>query len=608
MVIQHERQGNFTEPDESKILVNAAKSNKPASGSKPPRNCTFCGKDNHFVENCFKKNGVPPHMKKYASANAATEGASSEPIAATPPSISQEQYDKLMSLLQHSNLASTSASTSSVKVGSSMVTDHTSMIHKGISHSLHNACVLGTWIIDSGASHHICSSLSWFQSYIEINPINITLPNGNFAIAKLSGTVQFSPQFVITNVLFVPNFSINLIAVSKLCQSPHYIVNFTNSHCIIQDKKNLKMIGSADEHDGLYHLKLTDKVAHVASIDGSNHKSIPKSALWHFRLGHPSHLRLASLHNKFPYVTADPNGICDVCHLAKHKKLPYNTSFNKAAHAYDVIHFDIWGPISIKSFHHHSYFLTAVDDYSRYTWIVLMKSKAETRNHVINLIKMIQTQFNHQVKIVRSDNGPEFLMNEFYASKGILHQTSCVESPQQNGRVERKHQHILNIARALLYHSNLPKTFWSYAVLHATYIINRISTPVLQNKSPYEMLYQSFPNLHELKVFGSLAYASTLNINRSKLSPRGRKCVFLGYKQGVKGSILFDLDCKTIFISRNVTHFDHILPYTTNNSSIHWHYHSTFDSTPSENHTPADPANDLTIKPLTTLLTDLHYQ
>ncbi|CAJ2651582.1 unnamed protein product [Trifolium pratense] len=364
------------------------------------------------------------------------------------------------------------------------------------------------------------------------------------------------------------------------------------------------MIGSAEEHDGLYHLKLTDKVAHVASIDGSNHKSIPKSALWHFRLGHPSHLRLASLHHKFPYVIADPNGICDICHLAKHKKLPYNTSFNKAAHAYDVIHFDIWGPISIKSFHHHSYFLTAVDDYSRYTWIVLMKSKAETRNHVMNLINMIQTQFNHKVKIVRSDNGPEFFMTEFYASKGILHQTSCVESPQQNGRVERKHQHILNIARALLYHSNLPKNFWSYAVLHATYIMNRMPTPVLQNKSPYEILHQSLPDLHDLKVFGSLAYASTLTIHRTKLSPRGRKCVFLGYKQGVKGSILFDLNSKTIFVSRNVTHFDHILPYTTNNSSIHWHYHSTFDSTPSKTITPSEPVNDSPMETFTTLQSD----
>jgi IS30 family transposase len=75
--------------------------------------------------------------------------------------------------------------------------------------------------------------------------------------------------------------------------------------------------------------------------------------------------------------------------------------------------------------------LTAVDDCSRYTWIVLMKSKAETRQHVVNLIKMIKNQYNHSVKTIRSDNGPEFLMHDFYSSHGILHQTSCVESPQQ---------------------------------------------------------------------------------------------------------------------------------------------------------------------------------
>ncbi|MCI76186.1 retrovirus-related Pol polyprotein from transposon TNT 1-94, partial [Trifolium medium] len=64
MAIQFECQGHFPEVDDSKILVNAAKSGKPSSGSKSsPRNCTLCGKDNHFVENCFKKYGVPPHMK-----------------------------------------------------------------------------------------------------------------------------------------------------------------------------------------------------------------------------------------------------------------------------------------------------------------------------------------------------------------------------------------------------------------------------------------------------------------------------------------------------------------------------------------------------------------
>jgi transposase InsO family protein len=85
-----------------------------------------------------------------------------------------------------------------------------------------------------------------------------------------------------------------------------------------------------------------------------------------------------------------------------------------------------------------------------------MKNKAETRQHVKNLITMIKTQFNHLVKIVRSDNGPDFLMHDYDSSLGILHQTSCVETPQQNGRVERKHQHLLNIGRALLFQSNLP--------------------------------------------------------------------------------------------------------------------------------------------------------
>jgi hypothetical protein len=463
MVLQHERQNNLTPSDESLALINAAKSGKSKQGS---RVCTFCGKDNHTVDNCFKKHGVPPHLKKCqvtGDANiansAAIEGGKHDSIAVTPPSISQEQYDQLLHLLQVSNLAQSSASASSNQVGSSKVHDPTSGLHKGISSSSYNAYILGNWILDSGASHHICISLNWFQSYIEISPINIKLPNGNFAIAKYSGTVSFSPQFTITNVLYVPEFSVNLLAVSKLCQSTHCSVQFLDSQCLIQDPKSLRMIGSAREHEGLYYLNLADKIAHVTTIDGSHLPTIPKEALWHFRLGHLSHSRITRLHTKFPYVIIDQNGVCDICHLAKQKKLPYSSSFNKADAAYDVIHLDIWGPISIKSIHGFSYFLTAVDDYSRFTWIILMKNKSETRQHVVNLVKMIKTQHNHDVKIIRSDNGPEFLMHEFYSSHGILHQTSCVESPQQNGRVERKHQHVLNVARALLYQSNLPKHF-----------------------------------------------------------------------------------------------------------------------------------------------------
>jgi hypothetical protein len=203
-----------------------------------------------------------------------------------------------------------------------------------------------------------------------------------------------------------------------------------------------------------------------------------------------------------------------------------------------------------------------------------MKHKYETRQHVIDFIKMIEVQHNSHVKTVRSDNGIEFLMPQFYSSKGIIHQTSCVETPEQNGRVERKHQHLLNVGRALLFQANLPKIFWSYVVQHATYIINRIPSSVLKNKSPYELMHHEQPKIENLKVFGSLAYASTQTAHRSKLDPRARKCLFLGHKPGVKGAVLFDLHSKTIFLSRNVTHHDHILPYKSSPNQPSWEYHT----------------------------------
>jgi len=81
-------------------------------------------------------------------------------------------------------------------------------------------------------------------------------------------------------------------------------------------------------------------------------------------------------------------------------------------------------------------------------------------------------------------------MHEFFASKGIIHQTTCIETPEQNGIVERKHQHLLNVTRALLFQSNLPVVFWCFAIQHATFLINYMPTLLLNNATPYERLHK----------------------------------------------------------------------------------------------------------------------
>jgi len=83
-----------------------------------------------------------------------------------------------------------------------------------------------------------------------------------------------------------------------------------------------------------------------------------------------------------------------------------------------LIHVDIWGPYLISSIHGHKYFLTIIDDYSRYTWIFPLKQKSEVVKVLENFVVIVQTQFETTIKIIRSDNETEFVMTNFFVNKG----------------------------------------------------------------------------------------------------------------------------------------------------------------------------------------------
>lgn len=109
-----------------------------------------------------------------------------------------------------------------------------------------------------------------------------------------------------------------------------------------------------------------------------------------------------------------------------------------------------------------------------------------------------------------SDNALEFddsSCKEFFGKQGIVHQTSCVDRPQHNGRVERKRMNILETSRALRFQAGLPLKYWRKCILTAVHIINSLSIETLKNHTPYENLFNKKPSYNHLKAFGCLAFA-----------------------------------------------------------------------------------------------------
>nr|KAJ0198111.1 hypothetical protein LSAT_V11C700366270 [Lactuca sativa] len=177
---------------------------------------------------------------------------------------------------------------------------------------------------------------------------------------------------------------------------------------------------------------------------------------------------------------------------------------------------------------------------------------------------MVIVQFGKHIKRVRSDNGGEFTSNhmlQFYNEHGILLETTCPHTPQQNGVVERKHIHFLETAHETRFEANLPNRFWGECILTAAYIINRLPSKVIKNKTPYEIVWNQKPQYDHMQVLGCLAYYRNTDTKGEKFENKGKPGVFLGYPQGTKGYKIYDIESRKIIISREVLFHESTLPF-----------------------------------------------
>jgi hypothetical protein len=183
-------------------------------------------------------------------------GSSTETSSIPSTNISQEKYDKLLSLLQQVNLlpAAPPSSANHIHTPSPSTFFNTSGISSIFSCSLQSKSDL--WLLDSGANEHIVSSLHWFTSYHKITPKPVNLPNGSSVLVDIAGTIHFTPNFYHENVLFSPLFTLNLISIFKLCDSLNCYITFHDHKCFLQDLQSKRMIGLGEQFEGLYRLNL----------------------------------------------------------------------------------------------------------------------------------------------------------------------------------------------------------------------------------------------------------------------------------------------------------------------------------------------------------------
>ena len=149
---------------------------------------------------------------------------------------------------------------------------------------------------------------------------------------------------------------------------------------------------------------------------------------------------------------------CDVCELTKSHHDSFPLTLNKSPVPFMIIYADVWGPSKFYTLDGSRWFVTFIDDRTRMTWVCLMNFKSEVNLLFQNFHKMVCSQYNAQVQVLLSDNGGEYLsfeLKRYLEAHGIIHQTTCSDTPQQNEVVERKNHHLLDVVRASLIEAHM---------------------------------------------------------------------------------------------------------------------------------------------------------
>jgi hypothetical protein len=290
------------------------------------------------------------------------------------------------------------------------------------------------WYTDTGATDHITSELDKLAIHERYNGTDQirTASGAGMDINHIGHSVIHTPSrdLHLRNILHAPKAAKNLIFVHRLTKDNQAFMEFHPDFFLVKDQATKKTLLHGRCKGGLYPLQHpSDPRKQVISVVK------PSSSRWHSRLGHPSFeivRRVISEHNLPCSSEVNKESVCGACQQAKSHQLPYSVSTSKSSAPLELIFSDVWGP-AIDSFGNKRYYVSFIDDYSKFTWIYLLRHKSEVFKFFREFQSLVERLFNRKILAMQSDWGGEYeKLNSFFRTVGICHLVSCPHTHQQN--------------------------------------------------------------------------------------------------------------------------------------------------------------------------------
>ncbi|GJS88552.1 retrovirus-related pol polyprotein from transposon TNT 1-94 [Tanacetum coccineum] len=418
------------------------------------------------------------------------------------------------------------------------------------------------FIVDSGCTKHMTGNLSLLCNFVEKYLGTVRFGNDQFApILGYGDLVQ--GNITIKRVYYVEGLNHNLFSVGQFCDADLEVA-FRKSTCFVRDLQGNDLL-TGNRGTDLYTISLQETTSSTPICLMA--KASPTQAwLWHQRLSHLNFDYINLLSKKdvvigLPKLKYVKDQLCSSCEVSKAKRSSFKSKTVPSSKGrLNLLHMDLCGPMRVASINGKKYILVIVDDYSRYTWTLFLRSKDETPKVLKDFLTMIQRNLQALVISVRTDRGTEFLnktLNAFFKEEGIEHQTSTPRTPEQNGVVERRNRTLVEAARTMLSASKLPLFFWAEAIATACYTQNRSIIIPTHEKTAYHIINDRKPLIKHLHIFSCTCYLTKDGENLDKMKEKGDPCILVGYSTQSKGYHVYNKRTRLIVESIHLR-FDEI--------------------------------------------------